>query len=74
MGKNEFEKLCNDFEKIAHLLAVMSRSSAENSAWLDIDILKKYHMEMSYALDFIADIVKEKCDKFSILIEDITEN
>lgn len=74
MDKKEFEQLCNDFNNVGHLLTVMSRSSAEQSAWLDTDTLKKYHQEMSYSLDFIANALKIKCNIFWSLLEDIAEN
>lgn len=74
MEKKEFEKLCNDFNNAAHLLSIMSRSAIEQSAYLDVDMLKSYHQEMACALDFVADALKVKCNALWTFAEEIQEN
>ncbi|MCM1225745.1 MAG: hypothetical protein NC548_66010 [Lachnospiraceae bacterium] len=73
MDKRELETLCNDLNNAGHLLSVMSRSALEQSAYLDMAILKAYHEEMGYALDFVADALKIKVSAFWSFVEDIPE-
>lgn len=71
--RKDLENLCNDFNNAGHLLTVISRSAVEQSAYLDVTLLKSYHQETAYALDFVADALKTKCEVLWTLLEDIPE-
>lgn len=49
----------------------MGRGAKEQSAIMDVDLLKGFHHEMAYALDFVSDALKSKADTFCSFIEDI---
>lgn len=73
MDKRKLETLCNDFSNAGRLLSVMSRSALEQSAYLDMALLKAYHQEMFCALDFVADALTAKCDSFLAVLEDMPD-
>ncbi len=73
MDKRELETLCNDFNNAGHLLSVMSRSALEQSAYLDVTMLKNYHQEMFCALAFVADALKTKSNSFWSFLEEFPD-
>lgn len=72
--KKELENLCGDLSKVKHLLCVMGRAADEQASWMDVDILKACHEEMSFALDFIADAIGIKMNALFSLIEEMPED
>lgn len=72
--KRELRNLYNDLCNASQLLCIMGRGAEEQSAFMDVDLLKGFHHEMAYALDFVSDALKNKADTFCSLIEDLGED
>ena len=72
--KRELKKLYNDFCNASQLLCIMGRGAEEQSAFMNVDLLKGFHHEMAYALEFVSDALKSKADTFCSLIEDMGED
>lgn len=52
----------------------MGRGAEEQSAFMNVDLLKGFHHEMAYALEFVSDALKSKADTFWSFIEEMEKD
>lgn len=68
--EDELVKLQYEFNSASKLIRIMSNASEEYAQFLDTDILKNCHLDMAYALRFVADVLKMKSDDLLSIIDE----
>lgn len=71
--EKELAKLQYDFNSASKLIRIIGKASEENSQFLDVEILRNCHLDMAYALQFVADALKTRANDFLLLIDNIDE-
>lgn len=75
--KEKLENLCNDFSNASQLLSVMGKGAWECANIVnctdDAGKSTKLFQEISYALVFVSDTLREKADILWAIIDDLAE-
>lgn len=78
MDKRELENLCNDFSNASQLLEVMQQGVWAYSGLCELNDnnnpVAGYFHEISYALAFVSDALKDKANALWKLLEDVPNN
>lgn len=72
--KKKLEDLACCFSRAFHLLYVLGRGADEQANAEEIQLLKSYHSEMAFALEYLADTLNYKLQDLWDIIEEIPED
>lgn len=72
--KEELVDMANCFSRAFHLLYVLGRGADEQANAEEIQLLKAYHSEMAFALEYLADTLNQRIQDFWDIIEKISED